>query len=96
MLGHQRDCEHALRRAETHFAQIDSADAAFDLFSPTQHGRLAGSCYLFLGDPKRAESILTRIAEALGDRSKPLAIVLGNLTLASIRQAANLVVTRAT
>jgi transcriptional regulator with XRE-family HTH domain len=86
MLGQQHDCERALSRAETHFGQIATTDAAFDLFSPTQQGRLAGSCYLFLDDPKRAQPILERTAEALGDRSKPQAIVLGNLALACIRQ----------
>jgi transcriptional regulator with XRE-family HTH domain len=86
MLGQQHDCERALSRAETHFGQIATTDAALDLFSPTQQGRLAGSCYLFLHDPKRAQPILERTAEALGDRSKPQAIVLGNLALACIRQ----------
>ncbi len=85
MLGQQQHCERALSRAETHFGQISATDAAFDLFSPSQHGRLAGSCYLFLDNPKRAQPILERTAEALGDRSKPHAIVLGNLALARIR-----------
>ncbi|WP_222722525.1 hypothetical protein [Actinomadura alba] len=48
--------------------------------------RLAGSCYLFLGDAKRAEPILDGTAQALRDRSKSQAIVLGNLALARIRQ----------
>jgi transcriptional regulator with XRE-family HTH domain len=86
MLGQQRSCEQALTRAEVHFDQIDSTDAAIDLFSPTQFGRLAGSCYLFLKDAKRAQPILEETARSLHDRSKSQAIVLGNLTLACIRQ----------
>ncbi|GAA5126110.1 hypothetical protein [Haloechinothrix salitolerans] len=86
MLGQRQDCEQSLSEAEAHFEQIGTADAAADLFSPTQHGRLAGSCYLFLNDAKRAEPILAGTAHALRDRSKSQAIVLGNLALARIRQ----------
>jgi transcriptional regulator with XRE-family HTH domain len=86
MLGQQRSCEQALTRAEAHFDRIDPTDAAIDLFSPTQFGRLAGSCYLFLKDAKRAQPILEETARSLHDRSKSQAIVLGNLTLACIRQ----------
>ena len=86
MLGQRQDCEQALGRAQMHFERIDTADAAADLFSPTQHGRLAGSCYLFLNDAGRAEPILESTAQALCDRSKSQAIVLGNLALACIRQ----------
>jgi hypothetical protein len=86
MLGEQQDCEEALGQAETHFARIATADPAIDLFSSTQHGRLAGSCYLFLKNAKRAEPVLEATARALQDRSKSQAIVLGNLTLAYIRQ----------
>ncbi|MGH3842949.1 MAG: transcriptional regulator [Pseudonocardiaceae bacterium] len=86
MLGQQLPCEQALTRAEAHFDRIDPTDAAIDLFSPTQFGRLAGSCYLFLNDAKRAQPILEETARSLHDRSKSQAIVLGNLTLACIRQ----------
>lgn len=86
MLGDRQDCERALGQAESHFESIGAADAAIDLFSPTQHGRLTGSCYLFLKDAKRAEPILDDTARALRDRSKSQAIVLGNLALARIRQ----------
>lgn len=61
-------------------------DPAIDLFSPTQLGRLAGSCYLFLNEAKHAQTVLERTAEDLGEQSKPRAIVLGNLALACIRQ----------
>lgn len=86
MLGQRQDCERSLRDAERHFERIGMADAAMDLFSPTQHGRLAGSCYLFLNDARRAQPILESTARALRDRSKSQAIVLGNLALACIRQ----------
>ncbi len=86
MLKLRSDCEQALGKAEWHFSQIAFTDAAIDLFSPTQHGRLAGSCYLFLQEAKRAEPILDVTAKALQDRSKSRAIVLGNLALALIRQ----------
>jgi hypothetical protein len=76
----------ALGKADGRFEQISTTDAALDLFSPTQLGRLAGSCYLFLDKPKRAEPILEATARDLRDRSKSQAIVLGNLTLAYIRQ----------
>lgn len=86
MLGDERGCEQALWRAEVHFGQLQGTDPAIDLFSPTHHGRLAGSCYLFLNKAKRAQLILEETAGALQDRSKSRAIVLGNLTLACIRQ----------
>lgn len=86
MLGQQRACEQALTSAGDQFERIDEADAAIDLYSPTQFGRLAGSCYLFLEDAKRAQLILEEIAQSSRDRSKSHAIVLGNLTLACIRQ----------
>ncbi|SNR74297.1 DNA-binding transcriptional regulator, XRE-family HTH domain [Haloechinothrix alba] len=86
MLGQRQECEQALSDAERHFEQISTADAAIDLFSPTQHSRLAGSCYLFLNDAKQAQPILERTAAELRDRSKSQAIALGNLALACIRQ----------
>lgn len=86
MLGQRSECEEALGEAEGFFEKIGVADGAADLFSPTQHGRLAGSCYLFLQDAKRAESILENTVQALRDRSKSQAIVFGNLALARIRQ----------
>jgi hypothetical protein len=53
MLGDRRSCEQALAAADRQFAQISQDDPATDLFSPAQPGRLAGSCYLFLGDAPR-------------------------------------------
>jgi hypothetical protein len=86
MLGDQRDCEQALSRAEAQFGRVRATDPAIDLFSPTHLGRLVGSCYLFLDKAKRAQLILEETAGSLQDRSKSRAIVLGNLTLACIRQ----------
>src|SRR5690606_9259572 len=51
-----------------------------------QFGRLAGSCYLFLGHPERAEALLTGTVELLTDRQKTRSLVLGNLALSFIRQ----------
>ncbi|MBV9160953.1 MAG: helix-turn-helix transcriptional regulator [Pseudonocardiales bacterium] len=86
MLGHQQECEQILGQAEVLFERIDSSDPAFELFSPTHYGRLAGSCYLFLNKAKRAQPMLEHTAQTLRDRSKSQAIALGNLTLAHIRQ----------
>lgn len=86
MLGNQVDCERALGEAHCRFERISATDSALELFSPTQQGRLAGSCYLFLNKPKLAEHILESTARELRDRSKSRAIVLGNLTLAYLRQ----------
>ena len=61
-------------------------DAAIELYSATQFGRMAGSCYLFLQDTRRAQGLLEAAAAAHSDHSKPRAIVLGNLALALIRQ----------
>jgi hypothetical protein len=73
MLGHQRACEQALTSAEDQLGRIDAADVAIDLYSPTQFA-------------KRAQLILEETAQSSRDRSKSHAIVLGNLTLACIRQ----------
>ncbi len=86
MLGNARESESALSQAETHFEHIDPADVAIDLYSPSQFGRLAGSCYLFLRRDDRADSILSAAAAADGLAPKSRAIVLANLGLARIRQ----------
>ncbi len=49
MLGECGRCEQALSQAEIFFGRIGGDDLRVELFSPTQLGRLAGSCYLFLG-----------------------------------------------
>jgi transcriptional regulator with XRE-family HTH domain len=86
MLGRQSECEEALSTADDQFNRIGEADVALELFSPTQPGRLAGSCYLFLDRAKQAQPILEATARGLRDRSKSQAIVLGNLSLAHVRQ----------
>lgn len=86
MLGQRRECEQALAMADQQFDQVDDDDLARELYSPTQPGRLAGSCYLFLDRPQRAQPILEATASQLQDRSKSQAIVLGNLSLAHLRQ----------
>lgn len=85
MLGDVTSCEQALRAAEAQFGQLSTTDTAISLFSPSLFGRMAGSCYLFLDDARRAKVYLDETAAVLRDRSKSQAIVLGNLALASIR-----------
>jgi len=87
MLGERQSCEQALAAADRQFGRISQEDPAIDLFSPAQPGRLAGSCYLFLGDARRAAPILEATARQLQDRSKAEAIVQGNLALAFIGQS---------
>jgi DNA-binding XRE family transcriptional regulator len=86
MLQQAEQCEAALEAARRKFERISPVDPAGELFSYTQIDRMAGSCYLFLGDHDRAAAALTRTAAALHDRRKSRAIVLGNLTLAHLRQ----------
>lgn len=86
MLGQRRDCEKALRATEVSFDRIRSDDEAMPMFSSSQFDRMAGSCYLFLGMNGKAEEILTRTARSLVRWKKSRSIVLGNLTLAYIRQ----------
>jgi hypothetical protein len=86
MLGEYRQCEQALSAAERAFAAMPPDDVAADVFSPAQFGRLAGSCYLFLGHPERAEQFLAATVDQLHDRQKTRSLVLGNLALSFIRQ----------
>jgi tetratricopeptide (TPR) repeat protein len=86
MLGELSPCETALATVETHFGRIGDMDAAIDLYSETQLGRMAGSCYLSLENAGRAQGLLETTASSLSDGSKSQAIVLGNLALALIRQ----------
>jgi len=87
MLGDRNDCERALATADGWFGQISQDDPFMDLFSPAHTGRLAGSCYLSLGDARRAVAVLEGTARTLQDRSKAEAIVHGNLAPAFIRQS---------
>ncbi|WP_253915695.1 transcriptional regulator [Streptomyces sp. NRRL S-31] len=86
MLQQHTDCQRSLINAERHFDQVSEADAAAPLFSPSQFGRLAGSCFLFLNNTSRAEMFLTDSVKVLRDGSKAQAITLANLALAYIRQ----------
>jgi transcriptional regulator with XRE-family HTH domain len=84
-LGEAEGCESALLHAERHVARAHGADAAHDLLSPGHFGRLAGSCYLSLGNHRKAERLLAEAAAAPNGRHKSRAIVLGNLTLARLQ-----------
>lgn len=86
MLGEYRLCEQALGAAERAFDAMGPDDVAAEVYSPTQFGRLAGSCYLSLGHPERAESLLTGTLELLGGRRKTRSLVLGNLATCHIRR----------
>jgi hypothetical protein len=86
MLGDLAACEQTLATADTALGRIDNMDVAIELYSATQFGRMAGSCYLFLEDPGRAAVVLEDTAARLGDGSKSQAVVLGNLSLALMRQ----------
>jgi hypothetical protein len=81
MLGDLASCEQALAAADTRFGRVGELDAAIELYSAAQFGRMAGSCYLFLRDTRRAQALLEQAAASHGDHSKPQAIVLGNLAL---------------
>ncbi len=79
-------CEQEIALAETHLGQVSEDDPAIDLYSASQLGRLAGSCYLFLGQARKAAPVLEATATAMAGRPKSLAIIYGNLALALIRQ----------
>ncbi|KPM57667.1 hypothetical protein ACG83_03590 [Frankia sp. R43] len=80
------DCEELLGHAEQLLSGADPADEASHLHSPSHIPRMAGSCYLFLGQPKTAEDLLAGAHSHPHGSAKADAIVLGNLALAQIRQ----------
>ena len=86
MLRDTRACEQEIAQAETHLGQVSDDDPAIDLYSPSQLGRLTGSCYLFLGQARKAAPVLETTATAAAGRSKSQAIIYGNLALALIHQ----------
>jgi tetratricopeptide (TPR) repeat protein len=86
VLGDRAACERALGDAEDRFAARSDVDVAADYYSPTQPSRLAGSCYLSLGLPDRAEVLLFSTAQAMAGVQKVSSLVLGNLGLAYLRQ----------
>ncbi len=85
-LGDRTGCEAALAEAQTYLARHDEVDGAAEFFSPDQFGRLAGSCYLSLHLPAQAQVHLEQAARTMQDHQKVSAMVLGNLTLAYLRQ----------
>ncbi|WP_262701372.1 MULTISPECIES: helix-turn-helix transcriptional regulator [Streptomyces] len=87
MTGALTECEEALKKAESQFDRIHSDDVAAPYYTVNEFNRLAGSCYLFLDLPERAEPILHMTSRALASKKKSQAIVLGNLALALIRQS---------
>ena len=86
MVGARADAEAALGKAWSLFDRVTPDDTAAEYFSLNEYNRLAGSCYLFLGLPERAEPLLRETAAALVDKKKSQSIALGNLTLSLIRQ----------
>lgn len=86
MLGDQRACEQALDRAQEQLAVHDDLDPGGDFSSPLEFARMAGSCYLSLGRPAKAETHLTTAAHSIRRHHKMSALVLANLALASVRQ----------
>jgi hypothetical protein len=86
LAGEYRLCERALGRAKANFERQRDDDPAIESFAPSQLGRMAGSCYLFLGAPERALPLLSRTADELADRPKTRSLVLGNVALGHLRQ----------
>ncbi|TDU06621.1 DNA-binding XRE family transcriptional regulator [Streptomyces sp. 846.5] len=86
MTGDLRSCEEALKKAEAQFDRVDADDVTAEYYTINEFNRLAGSCYLFLDLPERAEPILEMTARALAGKKKSQAIALGNLTISMIRQ----------
>ncbi|MCE3030296.1 helix-turn-helix transcriptional regulator [Streptomyces sp. CMSTAAHL-2] len=86
MSGALSDCEAALKKADAQFDRVHPDDVAAPFYTVNEYNRLAGSCYLFLDLPERAEPILRTTSRALASKKKSQAIALGNLTLALIRQ----------
>jgi transcriptional regulator with XRE-family HTH domain len=86
MTGTLKECEDALKKAETQFDRASADDVAAPYYTLNEYNRLAGSCYLFLDLPERAEPILRTTVRALAAKKKSQAIALGNLILALIRQ----------
>lgn len=84
--GELTDCEGALKKAESQFDRVNPDDVAAPYYTINEYTRLAGSCYLFLDLPERAEPILRMTTRALAAKKKSQAIALGNLTLSLIRQ----------
>lgn len=87
MRQQRTDCEQALTAAEHHLNRIDDTDEAAALFTPTDLSRMAGSCYLFLGEPRRATVHLTDCLRQADRQTKAAAVAAANLALAYARQS---------
>lgn len=80
MRGQRRECEAALATAER---CLDTTDPlAGNIVAPTDLNRMAGSCYLFLGDPSRAVSYLSHTLAVSPQPTKAAAVTAANLALA--------------
>lgn len=86
MTGDRKACEHALRLAEAQLERVDDLDPAAGSCTLNEFNRLAGSCYLSLDLPHRAQPLLRATAGALAGKAKSQAIALGNLSISLIRQ----------
>ncbi|GAB3157875.1 hypothetical protein GCM10027290_59870 [Micromonospora sonneratiae] len=86
MLGDRADCEQALSKAETLLSQINESDPGRDYALAGQFERLAGSCYLSLGEPTKAQQLLQPLLAHDFSQPKLQAIALGNLSLALVQQ----------
>ncbi|MEU6829327.1 helix-turn-helix transcriptional regulator [Nocardia beijingensis] len=86
MMRRKAECEQALSRADgTHCANYDD-EVILGIDFVAEYNRLAGSCYLFLGHQKRAQTLLEEVSGMVGKKPKTDAIIMGNLSLAQIRQ----------
>ncbi|QKV97181.1 hypothetical protein HUT19_40435 [Streptomyces sp. NA02950] len=79
-------CQAALKNAEQQFRRIDADDIGAEYHSGGEYDRMAGSCYLFLGLPTRAQNSLEATVDFLARKKKSQALTLGSLTLSYIRQ----------
>ncbi|MEO3744420.1 helix-turn-helix transcriptional regulator [Plantactinospora sp. B5E13] len=86
MLGDRSACDRALGDAGRELGVTPETDPCRPLVAAAQFARVAGSCYLSLGDARKAETLLEAAMTQLSDRTKSRAITSGNLALARLRQ----------
>jgi transcriptional regulator with XRE-family HTH domain len=86
MMGRKIECEQALSRADGVHCSIYDSEVILGIDFVAEYNRLAGSCYLFLGQQRRAQEILEEVSGMVGKKPKTDAIVMGNLSLTQIRQ----------
>jgi hypothetical protein len=79
-------CERTLGAAENRLVAIGADDVGAPYFTLNEYYRVAGSCYLALDLPDRAEPLLATCAQALAAKRKSQSIALANLALTLIRQ----------